>query len=610
MFNRRVLIVIGGAGLLVAAATPALLARAESPAAGGTTTTVGPTTSAGGEFALPAGFEFLVDDTNRITIAVPTSWTDVSTAPSTVDGALVPSIGASTDLDTWEQNLDVSGVLYRAFPYTADPQILIDRLGLSGGCNSNAVIPYADGVFTGSWATWNGCGSGGTAWHLIVASPAGQEFTAAVVMQLADAEDQEALDVMLETFNVTASATWPASEPGPASSTTPAATTMPAPPVTSTTVAVPVPPVTSSTAPASSVVATTVAGPTTTVSGAVTTVPGPTTTGLPAIGVRVVDETNFLTVTVPADWTDRDISNSRHDDGSERARITASPDIQQYYETWEGSGTHLLALPPTTEPTAVLNRFAYPGACTDGGITPVDDGRLTGQRQTWLNCDGLATRVVNVAARPLDGSFTLFIQVQQATPDDTVLNQILASAGPVQGAVYPTPTAALPLTPTGPVPPELLTAPAIPLSTVTDDEGRLSISVPSTWTDTDGGSHLNDDATDRPRVAAAPVLDEFYSEWEAPGVQVVAFPFTNDPSTLLRNLGFADQCTDAGVQSFSNGTFTGLMQTWASCGDTVSRNVLLAVSPADQSVTVYIEIQLTDQDNTPLQAVLSSLRVE
>ena len=189
------------------------------------------------------------------------------------------------------------------------------------------------------------------------------------------------------------------------------------------------------------------------------------------------------------------------------------------------------------------------------------------------------------------------------------LNQILVSAGPVQGAVYPTPTAATPLVPTGPVPPELLTAPAIPMTNVTDEQGRLSISVPSAWTDTDVGPQLNDDATDRPRVAAAPVLDEFYSEWEAPGVQVVAYPFTNDPSTLLRNLGFADQCTDAGVQSFSNGTLTGLMQTWASCGNTLSRNVLLALSPADQSVTVYVEVQLPDQDNTPLQAVLSSLRV-
>ena len=69
------------------------------------------------------------------------------------------------------------------------------------------------------------------------------------------------------------------------------------------------------------------------------------------------------------------------------------------------------------------------------------------------------------------------------------------------------------------------------------------------------------------------------------------------------------RCTDGGVQTFDNGTLTGLMQTWTACGGTVSRDVVLAVSPADQSVTVYVEIQLPDNDNAPLQAVLSSLQV-
>ena len=63
------------------------------------------------------------------------------------------------------------------------------------------------------------------------------------------------------------------------------------------------------------------------------------------------------------------------------------------------------------------------------------------------------------------------------------------------------------------------------------------------------------------------------------------------------------------MQSFDNGMLTGLMQTWTACGGTVSRNVVLAVSPADQSVTVYVEIQLPDNDDAPLQAVLSSLQV-
>jgi hypothetical protein len=98
-------------------------------------------------------------------------------------------------------------------------------------------------------------------------------------------------------------------------------------------------------------------------------------------------------------------------------------------------------------------------------------------------------------------------------------------------------------------------------------------------------------------------------QWNAAGVQVVAYPYASDPSTLLRNLGFGDSCTDGGVQSFDNGTLSGLMQTWTACGGTASREIALALSPADQSVTVYVEVQLPDGDNTPLQAVMSSLQV-
>ena len=51
------------------------------------------------------------------------------------------------------------------------------------------------------------------------------------------------------------------------------------------------------------------------------------------------------------------------------------------------------------------------------------------------------------------------------------------------------------------------------------------------------------------------------------------------------------------------------MQTWTGCGGTATRNVQLAISPADQSATVHIEVQLPDADNTPLQAVLSSVQL-
>ena len=339
--------------------------------------------------------------------------------------------------------------------------------------------------------------------------------------------------------------------------------------------------------------------------------PAKTTTSLaPSAGVTIVDDTNFLTVTVPDDWDEHETFSSFRDDGSDRPQISAAPSLQQFFETFTGSGLYIVALPPTTDPAVVLAQNDWTGICTDGGITAYDDGRFIGQQQTWLNCDGGTTRFVQFAVRPVDNSFTMFLQVAQATADDAQLLGIVGSVGAIPGAAYPALEVPVPLVPTGAVSPELLIAPAIPMTTVADETGRLSMSVPSTWTDTDGVPDFNDNGSDRPLVTAASDLNGFFTDWLVPGAALTAFPFNDDPSALLHNLGFPDQCGDGGVQSFDNGTYIGLMQTWTNCGGTETRNVQLAISPADRSATVHIEVQLPDDDNAPLQAVLSSVQLQ
>ena len=310
---RRSFIVVSGAAMLFGATTAPLLAGAEQPTLGTTTTT----TSVGDEFVVPPGYTFLIDDTNRITVAVPATWADHVTAPTTVDSTLVPSIGAATDLDVWESSFDAPGVLSSAFPFTPDPQSLLDRSDASGGCAAPTVVPYTDGVFTGSWSQSTGCGpTDQSAWHVIVSSPADRSFTAVVAVQLTGPQDQEAFDVVLQTFNVTPSATWPATGSAPRPTTTPAPTTGPI----------------VSTAPSTTAPSTTTPASTTT---------APTTTAFPAVGVRLVDSTNFLTVTVPADWIDQDLDPSTRDDGGDRPSIVASPDLAQYYDSFDGSGVYL-----------------------------------------------------------------------------------------------------------------------------------------------------------------------------------------------------------------------------------------------------------------------------
>jgi hypothetical protein len=169
---------------------------------------------------LPPGYVQLVDDTGRITVAVPETWTDIDTAPAVnADGSPQPYIAAAPDLDGFYETFDVPGVLYAAFPFQADGQTVIDQYGLSTECDTVEVVPYDDGAFAGIAQTGTGCGPGDASWTMVVASPADQSMTAVVQVQTATAADSLAMETVLATFNLTAGTAAPPGSPVASSAT-------------------------------------------------------------------------------------------------------------------------------------------------------------------------------------------------------------------------------------------------------------------------------------------------------------------------------------------------------------------------------------------------------
>ena len=164
------------------------------------------------DFALPPGYTMLIDSTGQLTVAVPDSWTDIDLRPDSADGALVPRINAATSLDLWRETFDAPGVLYAAFPYTDDEEALYrDQVDWQDACTSEEIVPYDDGAFVGEWRQLTDCGSAGQAeLHVVVASPASEDVTVIVVVQLVGPQDQAVLEVILQSFNFTPTATWPA----------------------------------------------------------------------------------------------------------------------------------------------------------------------------------------------------------------------------------------------------------------------------------------------------------------------------------------------------------------------------------------------------------------
>lgn len=171
---------------------------------------------------IPEGYVPVIDATGALVVAVPATWTDVDPQPAVRDGVAQPYIAASPDLTSFLTSFDVPGAMYSAFPFTADPLVLLESHGLRAGCATFEVKTYDDPIFVGAVQVGTDCGPNHLTWNMVVASPADRSFTAVVQVQ-APAGD-EAIEIVRRTFNVVPGAVPTfSSVPDPVASTTTAA---------------------------------------------------------------------------------------------------------------------------------------------------------------------------------------------------------------------------------------------------------------------------------------------------------------------------------------------------------------------------------------------------
>src|SRR5688500_9685393 len=123
---------IKGIAALAAGVVAAVGASAGQAAATAPPTTIPSTASP--DFVLPPDYVQLTDDTGAITVAVPNTWTDVSTLPFTDQaGNTIPRITAATNYQVFHDTFDAPGVEYLAIPFNPDQQTLMTDYGLTGG---------------------------------------------------------------------------------------------------------------------------------------------------------------------------------------------------------------------------------------------------------------------------------------------------------------------------------------------------------------------------------------------------------------------------------------------------------------------------------------------
>ncbi|MCX6520648.1 MAG: S1C family serine protease [Actinobacteria bacterium] len=147
-------------------------------------------------------------------------------------------------------------------------------------------------------------------------------------------------------------------------------------------------------------------------------------------------------------------------------------------------------------------------------------------------------------------------------------------------------------------------------TTVTDDSGTLTVSVPTAWSSIDGAP-VDIDGVSSPSIIASTDVAAYNSAWDVPGVQFVASAaLTGFTADELLDLGATTECTFEGREDYDDGAFVGRFDTYSNCGGTGATSIVVAAFPADGSYGVLVVVQVvTDADLVALDEIIRTFNV-
>ncbi|MGA1838046.1 trypsin-like peptidase domain-containing protein [Herbiconiux sp. 11R-BC] len=150
----------------------------------------------------------ITDQSGTLSMEVPSDWTDVDGAPFTSDtGRKFLDLRASTSLQQFSDSWGTSGATLSASPATdeaaLDPQVIFDSYAsLTAQCGAPKADAYSDGVYTGQYRYYSGCG-GQSDFVIVVAYPADTSYVLVVTVAIASQADLPAIEHVMGSFAAT-----------------------------------------------------------------------------------------------------------------------------------------------------------------------------------------------------------------------------------------------------------------------------------------------------------------------------------------------------------------------------------------------------------------------
>ncbi len=136
--------------------------------------------------------------------------------------------------------------------------------------------------------------------------------------------------------------------------------------------------------------------------------------------VGISDDFNSIYVEVPVEWGQVDGAPWEDEEGLLGGSIIAAPDIAGFTDTYAVPGLQIWASNqlgggPMSE---LVDFFDFSDACVLDGRYDYEDAIYTGAYDLYVDCDGIGTVIIVLAAEPADGSHAVLILGQAVTEAD------------------------------------------------------------------------------------------------------------------------------------------------------------------------------------------------
>lgn len=142
-------------------------------------------------------------------------------------------------------------------------------------------------------------------------------------------------------------------------------------------------------------------------------------------------------------------------------------------------------------------------------------------------------------------------------------------------------------------------------TTVSDDQGLISVSIPTEWAEVNGTPNPEFG----PSIWAAPNIQQWQDTWDVPGIIVESSAdFTSaDIPNLLATRDFSEACEDLGAEPYDDGLYAGTLQIWGNCGGVGTYYVILAASPLDTAQDYLVRVEVQAPSDRDLEAADEAL---